>query len=102
MPDYMENFSQGSERNPPEMKVAITWRRFQPGLKNTQKVHEFEMKFQPGLNKEREHEHRLCFRTPQANSYANLRFAPGLTLAMPNWALNLTLAWLDADVINLE
>ena len=33
VPDYMENFSQGSERNPPEMKVAITWRRIQPGRK---------------------------------------------------------------------
>ena len=30
--DYMANFSPGSQRNPLEMKVAITW-RFQPGLK---------------------------------------------------------------------
>ena len=29
----MPNFSLGSERNPLEMKVAITWRRFEPGLK---------------------------------------------------------------------
>ena len=32
--DYMANFSAGTERNPLEMKVAITWRRFQPGFGN--------------------------------------------------------------------
>ena len=78
----MENFSPGSERNLLEMKVAITWKKLQPGLKilawfqitglgfsarpnglkNTQKVHVIEMKFQPGLKKEREHAHQLCFR----------------------------------------
>ena len=31
-PDYMENLSPGSQRNPPKMKVAITRRRFQSGL----------------------------------------------------------------------
>ena len=56
----MANFSPGSARNPLEMKVAITWRKFQlrhsdiqPGQtaeKNPQIVHVIEMKFQPGLN----------------------------------------------------
>ena len=31
-PDYMANFSPGPERNPLEMKVAITRGRCQPGL----------------------------------------------------------------------
>ena len=43
--DYKANFSPGSERNPFEMKVAITWRRFLPA----EKPHVIAAKFQPGL-----------------------------------------------------
>lgn len=32
-PGYMANFGPRSERNALKMKVAIAWRRFQPGLK---------------------------------------------------------------------
>ena len=31
------------------------------GLKTPQKVHVIEMKFQPGLKKERKHKRELCF-----------------------------------------
>ena len=58
------DFSPGSERNPLKMKVAVTYGEglARPnGLKNPQKVHVIEMKFQPGLKKEREHAHQLCF-----------------------------------------
>ena len=47
----MPNFSLGSEKKPPKMKVAITWRRFEPGLKilapasetRVQKIHKKSM-----------------------------------------------------------
>ena len=51
----MANFSPGSERNPLEMKVVITQRRFLPRLKifipgwEAQKPHVITAKFQPGL-----------------------------------------------------
>ena len=32
-PDYMENFSPASETNPLKIKLSITWRGIQPGLK---------------------------------------------------------------------
>ena len=59
----MANFSPGSERNPIEMKVAITWRRFLPGLKmfipgwKAEKPHVIATKFQPGLKHEFEQAH---------------------------------------------
>ena len=33
MPDYMANFSPTSETNPLKIKLSITWRGIQPGLK---------------------------------------------------------------------
>ena len=74
-------FTAGSERNPLEMKVAITWRRFQPGVKILarflklskdfqpgktgwkipQKFHVVEMERQPGLKRQREHAQWGCF-----------------------------------------
>ena len=69
------------------MKVMITWKKFQPGpvsetglgfsngLKNTQKVHVIEIKYQPRLKKEREHAHQSHL---SKFSHANLRFAPGM------------------------
>ena len=65
----MENFSPASETNPLKIKLSITWRLFQPGLKilaqfgqtglgfsaraelrpGLKKSHVIEKKFQPGL-----------------------------------------------------
>ena len=48
----MANFSPASETNPLKIKLAITWRRIQPGLKNQKKKHIIETEFQPGLKSE--------------------------------------------------
>ena len=64
----MENFSLGSERNPLEMKVAITWGRFQPGLN-----------YSPGENPSPV---SVVFSHLSKFSHANLHFAPGLKFIM--------------------
>ena len=67
------DFSPGSGRNPFEMKVAITWRRFLPGLKmfipgrKAEKPHVIATKFQPRLKREFEQAH---WRNIQRNKMA--------------------------------
>ena len=48
--------------NPIPAETGLGFSTRANGLKNPQKVHVIEMKFQPGLKKESEHAHRLCFR----------------------------------------
>ena len=48
----MANFSSTSETDPLKIKLAITWRRIQPGLKNQKKSRVIETEFQPGLKSE--------------------------------------------------
>lgn len=90
------DFSLGSESNPLEMKVAITWRGFQPvswisardenpsllsesglgfpawanRLKNLQEGHVIEMEFQPGLKKQ--HAQWGCFPKKQNGLHFSL------------------------------
>ena len=74
-PDYMANFSPASETNPFKIKLSITWRGIQPGLKilarfaktglgfsarpngpeNLKKSHVIETKFQPGLKRRKQY-----------------------------------------------
>ena len=76
------DFIPGSDWNPLEMKVAITWRRFLPeltfrysGMKmlgsgwKAEKPHVFAAKFQPGLKREFEQAHR---RNIQRNKMATM------------------------------
>ena len=51
-PDYLANFSPASETNPLKIKLSITWRGIQPGLK---KSHVIEMEFQPGLKSRKQY-----------------------------------------------
>ena len=90
----MANFSPASETNPLKIKLSITWRGIQPGLKILSRYFQTGLGFSarpnglknpcnryhffhPGSKKEREHAHRLCFRTS-----VNLGFAPGLKFSI--------------------
>ena len=48
--DYIANFSPGSERNPLEIKVAITWRMFSARAENPSTVSETELGFSARSN----------------------------------------------------
>ena len=97
-PDYMANFIPGwnfspaSETNPFKIKLSITWRGIRcfhtglgfsvrpNGLKNPCNRYNF---IHPGPKKEREHAHRLCFRT-------SVNFLMEICVLRPgwNWARN--------------
>ena len=57
----MEKVSALAENPSPVSETGLGFSARPNGLKNTQKVRVIEMKFQPGLKKEREHGHQLCF-----------------------------------------
>ena len=58
----MEKVSARAENRSPVSETGLRFSARPNGLRNPLKVHVIEMKFQPGLKKEREHVHQSCFR----------------------------------------